>query len=91
MIKAIIKSDLSGCLNILKTSYEDGAIRFGQTEENCPYRGRTRLPLTELEKELLEDCKMYGYFYNDKLIGFLSLVFFDDDSMGSTLLTGDGL
>ena len=82
MIKPITKSDLSNCLDILKTGYEDGAIRFGQTEENCPYRGRTRLPLSELEKQFLEGCQMYGYYYDDKLVGFLSLEFFHDDSMG---------
>ena len=70
------------CLNILKLSYEEGAIKFGQTEENCPYRGRTRLPINELEREFLEGCMMYGYFHNDKLVGFLSLTFLEDGAMG---------
>ena len=78
MIKPITKSDLSDCLNILKMSYEDGAIRFSQTEENCPYRGRTRLPLSELEREISEGCQMYGYIHNNELVGFLSLIFADD-------------
>ena len=82
MIKPITKSNLIDCLNILKISYEEGAVKFGQTEENCPYRGRTRLPLNELEKEFLEGCMMYGYYSNDELAGFLSLTFLKDDAMG---------
>ena len=81
MIKLIKKSELSDCLDIMKMAYEAGAIRFDKTEYNCPYRGRTRLPLSELEKELHEGCQMYGYFYNDKQVGFLSLKF-SDDTMG---------
>ena len=78
MIKPITKSELKECLHVLKESYEAGALRFGQTEENCPYRGRTRLPLSVLEKEFLEGCQMYGYYKNDKQVGFLSLSFVED-------------
>ena len=81
MIKPIIEWDLGDCLHVLKMGFEDGAIRFGQTEENCPYRGRTRLPLSELRKEFLEGCHMYGYIHDDKLVGFLSLIF-DGERMG---------
>ena len=79
MIKPITKSDLIDCLDILKMSFEEGAVRFGLTHN---YRGRTRLPISELEKEFLEGCMMYGYYYNDELVGFLSLKFLKDDAMG---------
>ena len=78
MIRPIEKPELSECLYVLKMAYEDGAVRFGQTEENCPYRGRTRLPLSVFEKEFLDGFKMYGYLHNDKLVGFLSLSFAND-------------
>jgi len=81
MIKPITESDLNDCLYVLKMGFEAGAIKFGQTEENCPNRGRTRLPLSELKKEYHEGSQMYGYFYNDKLVGFLSLSF-SDERMG---------
>ena len=77
MLKPITESDLSDCLDILKASYEAGAIRFGQTEDNCPHRGRTRLPLSEFRKELLEGHQMYGYYHDDNRVGFLSLSFND--------------
>jgi len=81
MIRPIAEADLSDCLDILKASYEASAITFGMTEDNCPYRGRTRLPLSELQKEF-GNCQMYGYYNNDCLVGFLSLADFHDGSMG---------
>jgi len=74
MIQFITESNLAECLDVMKAGYEAAAIRFGQTEENCPHRGRTRLPFSELRNEFLEGCQMYGYFYDNKQVGFLSLL-----------------
>ena len=73
MIIDVKKELLPICLNILKASYEDSAISYGMTEENCPYRGRTRLPLEKLEEEFSNDSTMYAYLLNDEIVGFLSL------------------
>ena len=73
MIEPIKKENLPKCLDILRLGYEKTAIQFGMTEENCPYRGRTRLPYHVLEKEYNDGCLMYGYKRNDELVGFLSL------------------
>lgn len=78
MIKPIAQSDLPDCLSLLAAGYEESAIRFGMTEANCPYRGRTRLPFSELEKEFLGGYQMYGYYCKDRLVGFLSLREEDD-------------
>lgn len=37
MIEAIKKEQLPECLNILKQGYENTAVKFGMTEDNCPY------------------------------------------------------
>lgn len=73
MIELIKKEQLPICLDILKRSYENTAVTFGMTEENCPYRGRTRLPLYVLETEFDDGYLMYGYIHNNKVIGFLSM------------------
>ena len=73
MIKPIRREQLPVCLEILKSSYEKTAVTFGMTEENCPYRGRTRLPLDVLEKEFDNGYFMYGYIHDDQMIGFLSM------------------
>ena len=77
MIRPIQKEQLPICLDILKKSYEKTAVTFGMTEENCPYRGRTRLPLQVLQEEF-ENGQMYGYLLEDQIIGFLSLQQKDD-------------
>ena len=73
MINKITREQLPKCLDILTKSYEDSAVTFGMTEENCPYRGRTRLPLQELEKEFDNGYTMYGYVTENHIIGFLSM------------------
>ena len=73
MIERIKKEQLPACIDILKMSYENTAVTFRMTEENCPYRGRTRLPLQVLEKEFDDGFIMYGYMYSDQLVGFLSM------------------
>ncbi len=74
MIKKISMEELARCLDIVKTSYEDIAIKFGMTEDNCPYRGRTCLPFHIFENEFNEGYLMYSYFYDNDIVGFLSLI-----------------
>lgn len=73
MIELVRKEQLPICLGILKRGYENIAITFGMTEENCPYRGRTRLPLCVFEKEFDDGYLMYGYIHGNQIIGFLSM------------------
>lgn len=73
MIESIRRDQLPICLDILSRSYENTAVTFGMTEENCPYRGRTRLPLQVFEKEYDEGYLMYGYVYDNQIVGFLSM------------------
>ena len=73
MIIEIEKDRLPECLAVLQSSYEASAVAFGMTEENCPYRGRTRLPLAKLEEEYTHGCSMYGFLRKGRLAGFLSL------------------
>ncbi len=61
MIEPIQKEQMPECLAVLKQGYEKTAVEFGMTEENCPYRGRTRLPYPAFEKEFDGGCLMFGY------------------------------
>ena len=73
MIEPIRREQLNACLNIFKTGYERTAVEFGMTEDNCPYRGRTRLPYQVFEDEYNNGYLMYGYIHDEKIVGFLSL------------------
>lgn len=78
MIKPIVESDLLSCLNVIHSGYETIAVEFGLTEENCPDRGRANLPLNKLVSEFEKSRLMFGYFIENKIIGFLSLGIVDN-------------
>ena len=73
MIEPIKKEFLPACLEIMESGYENTAITFGMTEDNCPYRGRTCLPYHIFEDEYNAGYMMYGYVQNEVIVGFLSL------------------
>ena len=73
VIKQIIKSDLLSCLEVFHCGYETVAIEFGLTEENCPDRGRASLPLEKLVSAFGKGTLMFGYFLENKIVGFLGL------------------
>jgi RimJ/RimL family protein N-acetyltransferase len=73
VIKQIIKSDLLSCLEVFHCGYETVAIEFGLTEENCPDRGRASLPFNKLVSEFEKGTLMFGYFLENKIVGFLGL------------------
>jgi len=73
MIEPVHKELLPKCLKIIELGYENTAQKFGMTEENCPHRGRTRLPYHVFENEYENGCLMYVYILNGEIIGFLSL------------------
>lgn len=78
MIKEIVNSDLTACLEIFHRGYETVAIQFGLTEENCPDRGRARLPFDKLVADFKAGTLMYGYFIEDEIIGFIGMKFDND-------------
>lgn len=78
MIKPIKRSDLSACLEIFHRGYETVAIEFGLTEDNSPDRGRASLSLDQLIAEFEKGTMMFGYFLNDKIVGFLGMAILDN-------------
>lgn len=78
MIKPIAKYDLIYCLEIFHQGYETVAIEFGLTEGNCPDRGRASLPYEELLEEFENGTLMFGYYCEEKLLGFLGMKMRDD-------------
>jgi GNAT superfamily N-acetyltransferase len=60
-------------MEVFHCGYETVAIEFGLTEENCPDRGRANLPFDKLVYEFENGTLMFGYFIEDKIVGFLGL------------------
>lgn len=75
MIKPISKSELPMCLEVFHKGYEDVAVKFGLTEENCPDRGRASLTLEKLTEEFDSGTMVFGYFSKEKIVGFLGIKF----------------
>jgi len=73
MIRPVTKEELPICLEIFHKGYETVAVEFGLTEENCPDRGRASLPFEKLVAEFDNGTMMFGYFINNKMIGFLGM------------------
>lgn len=73
MIKSISRSDLLTCLEVFHQGYETVAMEFNLTEDNCPNRGRASLPLEKLVTEFENGTMMFGYFLNNKIVGFLGI------------------
>ena len=72
MIKPIQHSDFENCLSIIRESFASVAKEFSITEENCPNR-TSFISMKNLEYHAKNNYKMYGYFINDNLIGYVSL------------------
>ena len=73
LIKQINKSELPACLEVFHRGYETVAIEFGLTEENCPDRGRASLPFDKLAADFENGTIMFGYFTDNKIVGFLGM------------------
>lgn len=86
MIKPITKSDLKDCLKIFHQGYETVAIKFGLTEENYPDRGGACLPLQKPQADFEKGALMFGYFCNEKLVGFLGIKMHDNGICSSLTL-----
>jgi len=82
LIKPISETDLPDCLEIIHRGYETVAVEFGLTEENCPDRGHASLPYHKLLTAFENGTLMFGYFCNDKLVGFLGIKMYTDEICG---------
>ena len=78
MIISIDRNDLPACLEILHIGYETIAEEFGLTEKNCPDRGRASLPFEKLVADFENGTMMFGYYANEKLVGFLGMKMHDN-------------
>ena len=82
MIKPISRDDLLICIEILHRGYETVAIEFALTEENSPDRGRASLPLEKLVAEFNAGAFMFGYYYNDCMVGYLGMKKLENGDIG---------
>lgn len=79
MIRAIEQSNLAECVQIIRTSFATVAEEFHITEENAPRYTAFATDENRLNWHLNgEHRPMFGYFKEDKLVGYFSLLWLNN-------------
>ena len=74
MIREVFHEDIPACVNIIKQSFKTVADELGFTEENAPRFTAFATDEERLSGQLNgEHRPRYGYFLEDKLVGYYSL------------------
>jgi len=75
LIRPICSDELDNCVEVIRTSFATVAKEFGFNEENAPRFTAFATTSKRLNWHLNgEKRPMYGYFDNDKLVGYYSLL-----------------
>ena len=75
MIRPIEWNDLPVCLEVIQKGFETVELEFGITVE----RGWASLPYEKLTAKFESGILMFGYFANNKMVGYLSMEMFEND------------
>ena len=75
MIREILQEDAAQCVKVIRNSFSTVAEEFGFTEENAPRFTAFATNEQRINWHLNgEHRPMYGYYENDQLIGYYSLL-----------------
>lgn len=81
MIKEIDKRDIDECVNVIRNSFSTIAGEFGFTAENAPRFTAFATTRERLEWQLDgEHRPMYAYYAADKIVGYYSLLFQENNA-----------
>jgi len=72
MVKELIYSDLPLAAEVIRTSFATVAKEFNLTEQNCPKHTSFIRP-EKLQKYFNQGLLMYGFYEDERLIGYVSL------------------
>lgn len=72
MILRVSKSDLEGCLEVIRKSFRTVADEYGFTEESCPSH-TAFMGLDRLTRDFEFGNPMYAYLRDGRFVGFVSL------------------
>lgn len=80
MIKQISKNDISECVNVIRTSFLTVADELGFNKDNAPrftaFATTAERLIWQLENE---HRAMYAYFYDNKIVGYYSLLVLENN------------
>lgn len=73
MIKPLEPADLPRAAEVIRASFATVAEEFGLTEQNCPRHTAFAATAERLEGFLAAGALMYGFFEEERLVGYVSL------------------
>ena len=80
MIRQINRNELAKCTKLIRDSFLTVANEFGFTVENASDFTAFAITEEKLVKQLEEEQRlMYGYYDNDNIVGFYSLLAINDE------------
>ncbi|MPM33948.1 hypothetical protein SDC9_80529 [bioreactor metagenome] len=85
MIRSVVELELAECLEVINKGYKTVADQFGLNDDNCPDSGGATLKYEKLLGSYNKGNKMFAYFLDEKVVGFLEFHIVDN----STIKIGD--
>lgn len=80
MIKSITRNEIPECVELIKTSFVPVAEQYGITRENAPRYVAYSTTDERLYAQFDEEHRpMFGYYDNDKIVGYYSLSMQEDN------------
>lgn len=77
MIRQLKYSDLKSCLSVIHESFATVAKEYNLTEQNCPNH-TSLIKLEKLQNQYKKGTRMFGYFCDDNIVGYVSLTKIDN-------------
>lgn len=77
MIRQLKYSDLESCLHVIQKCFATVARDFELTEQNCPNH-TSFIKLEKLQNQFNKGFQLFGYFFDDEIVGYVSLTKIDN-------------
>jgi ribosomal protein S18 acetylase RimI-like enzyme len=81
LIRHIVESELVECLEVIHKGYKTVADKFGLNDDNCPDSGGATLKYEKLLASYNKGKKMFAYFLDEKVVGFMEFHIVDNDTV----------
>lgn len=81
LIRHVVESELEECLEVIHKGYKTVADQFGLNDDNCPDSCGATLKYEKLLASYNKGKKMFAYFWDNKVVGFLIIHIVDNISI----------
>lgn len=79
MIRKANLDEMQACSDLIKESFASVAVKFNITKENAPNYVAFSTTPDKLTEQYLSGREMYVYVLDGHIVGYFSLIFYDND------------